>query len=205
MTPRTLTAAHPPISSSSVSRGARLFEIPRKSDGPRRSAADKRRPSCRPRLLSSAWQFSQTLLASSHGLSPKEGRSQTYSQVFSARRPRPCVPPADDGRTVPPGRGIVGPTDARPTADRSAIAACSGGISRPAVPGPVPGPIRGRPDRSPVRPDRDGRRSGPPSRVVGGAWRVQGPRPAGSSPGSIGTAGDPARRAQSAACLPILS
>ncbi len=56
-----------------------------------------------------------------------------------------------------------------------------------------PRPGSGTDSRSP------GPMPGPPSRVVGGAWRVEGPRPAGGSPGSIGMAGDPARPGRSAA------
>ncbi len=49
--------------------------------------------------------------------------------------------------------------------------------------------------RGPDRPERDGRRPVPPSRVAGGAWRVEGPQPAGGSTAPNGMDGDPSRPA----------
>ena len=92
---------------------------------------------------------------------------------------RASRPATTDGWSRPAGASSARPTR-RPTADRSAIAACSGGMSRPAVPGPVPGPIRERPDRSPGRPDRDGRRPVPPGPAPSG------PRPASPALAPVG-------------------
>ncbi len=69
--------------------------------------------------------------------------------------------------TVQTAAGILGPSGSRPAADRSAVAACSGVMSRPAGPCvlvPVRGQTQESHDRFPVETGRGGWRPGPLSR-----------------------------------------